>query len=158
MDSIIRKYLRNRVMRMRKMMRDAKESGRLYYAYEDVTVRRGLYYFHKMSLMECHIVFNDKRFSSVMMLMFLRFLHKETNVPVTQRMVDIISRTKGNPYFAADVIFYEAFHNGNETAPKRWKMALIKLLESENMRMRKRNKVAKFFGMGRQIVKPAIEI
>ena len=158
MDSVIRKYLSNRVKRMRKLMRDAKESGRLYYAYEDVTVRRDLYYFHKMSLMECHIAFNDKRVSSVMMLMFLRFLHKETNVPVTQRMVDIISRTKGNPYFAADVIFYEAFHNGNETAPKRWKMALIKLLESENMRMRKRNKVAKFFGMGRRSVKPAIEI
>ena len=73
-------------------------------------------------------------------------------------MVDIISRTKGNPYFAADVIFYEAFHNGNGTAPKKWKMALIKLLESENMRMRKRNKMARFFGIGRQIVKPTIEI
>ena len=157
MDSIIRKYLRNRVIRMRNLMRDAKESGRLYYAYGEVDVRRDLYYFHKMSLMEGHIIHNDKRFNSVMMLMLLRFMHKETNVPVTQRMVDILSRTKGNPYFAADVIFYEAFHNRNETAPKRWKMALVRLLESENMRMRKRNKVAKFFGMGRRSVKPTIE-
>lgn len=155
MDSTLRKYLRNRVISMRKKMRIAKENGSLYYVkINGMLVKQELYHYHRLTLMEYVTVHYDKYFNYAMASIFLRFLRKETNVHITPRMKNILWGIYENPYYLANAVLCDSTES---EVMSMWKRRFVELLEAENVRMRKGNTLERLLGMGRHIVKPVIK-
>ena len=155
MDSIIRKYLRILVVRMRRRMRDAKENGTFYSAkLGAMIIKREPCYYYKLTLMGSEISRGDKKLNSAMVSMFLRFLHEETSIHVTQNMRDELSRIYVNPYYMAEASFFCT----KELVMHKWKAHLIRLMEEENRMMRNGNAIERFFNLKRPIVKPEMHI
>ena len=156
MDSIIRKYLRILVVRMRRRMRDAKENGTFYNAkLGAMIIKREPCYYYKLTLMGSENLRGNKKFNSAMVSMFLRFLRNETTIHVTQNMRNELSRIYVNPYYMAEASFF--YDYGTEVMHA-WKAHLIKLMEAENRMMRNGNAIERFFNLKRPIVKPEIHI
>lgn len=153
MNLLLRKYLRNRVRRIRETMRANKEIGALYYInYNGMTVKWEPYHYHKRVLSECILVPDADYFNSVMSLIFLRFLRKETNKRVTRSMGKFLFKTYGCPYYMASSMF----GNTEPEITNQWKQKLVELLEAENRKMRKGNRITRLLGIGRRIVKPSV--
>ena len=155
MDSIIRKYLRILVVRMRRRMRDAKENGTFYNAkLGAMIIKREPCYYYKLTLMGSENLRGNKKFNSAMVSMFLCFLRNETTIRVTQNMRNELSRIYVSPYYMAEASFFCI--KGDVMG--KWKAHLIKLMEAENRMMRNGNAIERFFNLKRPIVKPEIHI
>ena len=155
MDSILRKYIRGRVMHIRRAMRVAKESGRLYYTYcGGVIRRRSPYYFHVFALTQPEALVRSKLLSMCMVWHCIKFVCKKYNVKVTESKMESLKRFSENPYNMADVFFYD--YGSKVTLG--WKNHMINLIEQENRRMRNGNAIERFFGLKKPIVKQEIRI
>ena len=155
MDSILRKYIRGRVMHIRRAMRVAKESGRLYYTYcGGVIRRRSPYYFHVFALTQPEALVRSKLLSMCMVWHCIKFVCKKYNVKVTESKMESLKRFSENPYNMADVFFYD--YGSKVTLG--WKNHMINLVESENRKMRNGNAIERFFGLKKPIVKQEIRI
>lgn len=155
MDSTLRKYIRGRVMHIRRAMRDAKESGRLYYAdCGGVIRRRSPYYFHVFALTQPEALVKSTSLSRRMVWHCIKFVCKKYNVKVTESKVESLKRYSENPYNMADVFFYD--YGSKVTLG--WKNHIINLLESENRKIRNGNAIERFFGLKKPIVKQEIRI
>ena len=153
MDSILRKYLRNRLMHMRRAMRATKESGMLYYTYcGGVIRRRSPYYFHVFALTQPEALIRSKLLSMCMVSHCIKFVRKRYNIKVTSSKMETLKRCSENPYNMADVFFYD--YGSKITLG--WKNHIINLLESENRKMRNGNVIERFLGLKKPIVKQEI--
>ena len=155
MESTLRKYIRGRVMHIRRAMRVAKESGRLYYTYcGGVIRRRSPYYFHVFALTQPEALVRSKLLSMCMVWHCIKFVCKKYNVKVTESKMESLKRFSENPYNMADVFFYD--YGSKVTLG--WKNHMINLIEQENRRMRNGNAIERFFGLKKPIVKQEIRI
>ena len=155
MDSIIRKYLRKRLMHMRRAMRATKESGMLYYTYcGGVIRRRSPYYFHVFALTQPEALIRSTLLSKRMVWHCIKFVSKKYNIKVTSSKMETLKRCSENPYNMADVFFYD--YGSKVTLG--WKNHIINLLESENRKMRNGNAIERFLGLKKPIVKQEIRI
>ena len=155
MDSIIRRYLRNRVYDMRKMMREAKESGLLYYAHCGAVVRRrSPYHFHARAIAQAETSIKSETLSERMVSLCISFLRKNYNAKVTDSLVRSLKKHNDYPYNMTDGLFYDY---GTEVMHA-WQAYLIRLLEAENRRMRGGNAIERLFKLKRSIVKPYINL
>ena len=155
MDSIVRKYLRILVVRMRRRMRDAKENGTFYGTkLGAMIIKREPYYYHEHTLMGSEIFRDNKKLNSAMVSMFLCFLREETTVHVTQSMMNELSRIYVNPYYLAEASYFCI----KGDVMSKWKAHLIRLMETENRMMRNGNAIERFFNLKKPIVKPEIHI
>lgn len=155
MDSIIRKYLRNRVCDMRKMMREAKESGMLYYAHCGAVVRRrSPYHFHARAIAQAETSIKSEDLSEHMVSLCISFLRKNYNAKVTDSLVRSLKKHSDDPYRMTDGLFFDY---GTEVMHA-WQAHLIRLLEAENVRMRSGNAIEGLFKLKRPIVKPYINL
>lgn len=153
MESTLRKYIRGRVMHIRRAMRDAKESGRLYYAdCGGVIRRRSQYYFHVFALTQPEAFVKSTSLSRRMVWHCIKFVCKKYNVKVTSSKMEMLKRHSENPYNMADVFFYD--YGSKVTLG--WKNHMINLVESENRKMRNGNAIERFFGLKKPIVKQKI--
>lgn len=155
MDSVIRKYLRNRLMHIRRAMRAAKESGRLYYTYcGGVIRRRSPYYFHIFALTQPEALIKSTLLSKRMVWHCIKFMRERYKIKVTKSKVESLKRCSGNPYVMGDVFFYD--YGSKVTLG--WKNHMINLVESENRKMRNGNVIERFLGLKKPIVKQKIHI
>ena len=155
MDSTLRKYIRGRVMHIRRAMREAKESGRLYYAdCGGVIRRRSPYYFHVFALTQPEALIKSTSLSMRMVSHFIKFMREKYNIKVTKSKAESLKRCSENPYAMGDVFFYDY----GSKIMLGWKNHIINLIESENRKMRNGNAIERFFGLKKPIVKQEMHI
>lgn len=140
---------------MRKMMREAKESGLLYYAHCGAVVRRrSPYHFHARAIAQAETSIKSETLSEHMVSLCISFLRKNYNAKVTDSLVNSLKKHSDYPYNMTDGLFYDY---GTEVVHA-WQAYLIRLLEAENVRMRSGNAIERLFRFKRPIVKPYINL